>query len=138
SAAAGPRRPQSSTARRKPQMTTDPVTTLIQAIDRKDAAGIRSAYADDARLVAITPNTFQTAEGGDAVAAKLAEWFTTWEEEPAYSFISVTREGDRAVIDFERTSTFEGKPWVVRQAHVLDLGAGGVRAHRMYCCGPKE
>jgi hypothetical protein len=119
-------------------MTTDPVTALIEAIDRKDAAGIRAAYADDARLVAVTPNTFQTADGGDAVAAKLAEWFTTWEEGPAYSFIAVTREGDRAVIDFERTSTFEGKPWVVRQAHVLDLGAEGVRAHRMYCCGPRE
>jgi hypothetical protein len=118
-------------------MSTDPVTALIEAIGRKDAAGIRAVYADDARLVAITPNTFQTAEGGDAVAEKLAGWFTTWEEEPAYSHIAVLREGQCAVIDFERTSTFEGEPWVVRQAHVLDLGPGGIRAHRMYCCGPK-
>ena len=32
----------------------------------------------------------------------------------------------------------EGAPWVVRQAHVLEAGAGGIVEHRMYCCGPRE
>lgn len=117
---------------------TDPVSQLVEAIDRKDADGIRAAYAPDARLVAMTPNTFQVALGADDVAAKLAEWFTTWEDEPAYSFLGTIRSGDRAVVEFERTSTFEGAPWVVRQAHVLQVGPAGIAEHRMYCCGPRQ
>jgi ketosteroid isomerase-like protein len=117
---------------------SDPVSRLVEAIDRKDARGIRGAYAPTARLVAMTPNTFQVATGADDVAAKLTGWFTTWEEEPSYSFIGTVREGDRAVVEFERTSTFEGAPWVVRQAHVLQLGEEGILEHRMYCVGPRE
>jgi ketosteroid isomerase-like protein len=117
---------------------TDHVTRLIEAIDRKDPEGIRAAYATDARLVAMTVSTSQVHEGGDAVTAKMAEWFATWEEEPGYSFLGTVRNGDQAVVEFERTSTFEGAPWVVRQAHVLRLGPEGIREHRMYCCGPRE
>jgi ketosteroid isomerase-like protein len=116
---------------------TDPVSRLVEAIDRKDADGIRAAYAPDARLVAMTPNTFQVAVGADAVAEKLAGWFTTWEDEPAYSFLGTIRSGDRALVEFERTSTFEGAPWVVRQAHVIQVGPAGIEEHRMYCCGPR-
>jgi hypothetical protein len=116
----------------------DHVARLIEAIDRKDPEGIRSAYAGEARLVAMTPNTFQVHEGLEAVIAKLTEWFATWEEEPRYSFIGTVRDGDRAVVEFERTSTFEGASWVVRQANVLTLGPGGITEHRMYCCGPRE
>src|SRR5262245_30826899 len=117
---------------------TDPVKRLVEAIDRKDAAGIRAAYAPDARLVAMTPNTFQVATGADDVAEKLAGWFTTWEEEPHYAFIGTVREGDRAVVEFERTSSYEGADWVVRQAHVMEVGPAGIVEHRMYCLGPRE
>lgn len=117
---------------------SDPVFRLVEAIDRKDAQGIRDAYAPGARLVAMTPNTFQVATGAEDVAAKLAEWFATWEEEPSYSFLGTVRDGDRAVVEFERVSTFEGAPWVVRQAHVIEVGAEGIVEHRMYCCGPRE
>lgn len=114
------------------------VADLIAAIDRKDADGIRGAYASDARLIAMTPNTFQVHEGVDAVAAKVAEWYTTWEEAPAYSFLSMTQDGERTVVEFERTSTYEGATWVVRQAHILTSGPQGIEDHRMYCCGPRE
>lgn len=116
---------------------TDYVTRLIDAIDRKDPEGIRAAYATDARLVAMTPNTFQVHDGADAVTAKMAEWFTTWEEDPGYSFLGTVRNGDHAVVEFERTSIFEGEPWVVRQANVLRVGPQGINEHRMYCCGPR-
>ncbi len=88
------------------------VADLIAAIDRKDADGIRAAYAPGARLVAMTPNTFRVHEGVDAVAAKVAEWYTTWEE--------------------------AGATWVVRQAHILTSGPQGIEDHRMYCRGPRE
>ena len=114
------------------------VADLIAAIDRKDAYGIRAAYAPGARLVAMTPNTFQVHEGVDAVAAKVAEWYTTWEEAPAYSFINTIGDGERIVVEFERTSTYEGATWVVRQAHILMPGPQGIEDHRMYCCGPRE
>lgn len=114
------------------------VADLIAAIDRKDPDGIRAAYAPSARLVAMTPNTFQVHEGVDAVAAKVAEWYTTWEEAPAYSFLSTTEDGERVVVEFERTSTYEGATWVVRQAHILTSGPRGIEDHRMYCCGPRE
>lgn len=116
---------------------TDYVTHLIDAIDRKDPEGIRAAYATDARLVAMTPNTFQVHDGADAVTAKMAEWFTTWEEDPGYSFLGTVRNGDHVVVEFERTSIFEGEPWVVRQANVLRVGSQGISEHRMYCCGPR-
>lgn len=116
---------------------TDPVSLLVEAIDRKDAEGIRAAYAPGARLVAMTPNTFQVAVGADAVAEKLAGFFASWEEEPAYSYLGTIRSGDRALVEFERTSTFEGAPWVVRQAHVIQVGPAGIGEHRMYCCGPR-
>ena len=106
---------------------SDPVTRLVEAIDRKDARGIRDVYAPAARLVAMTPNTFQVAVGADDVAAKLAEFLASWEEEPSYSFLGTVRDGDRAAIEFERVSTFEGAPWVVRQAHLV---AAGRRGHR--------
>ena len=57
---------------------SDPVTQLVEAIDRKDAQGIREVYAPAARLVAMTPNTFQVAVGADDVAAKLAEFLASW------------------------------------------------------------
>lgn len=114
------------------------VADLIAAIDRKDADGIRAAYAPGARLVAMTPNTFQVHQGVDAVAAKVAEWYTTWEEAPAYSFVSTTEDAERIVVEFERTSTYEGATWVVRQAHILTPGPQGIEHHRMYCCGPRE
>jgi ketosteroid isomerase-like protein len=116
---------------------SDPVSRLVEAIDRKDAAGMRAEYAPGARLVAMTPNTFQVAVGAEEVAEKMAGFFASWEEEPSYSFLGTVRDGDRAVIEFERTSTYEGEPWVVRQAHVLELGPEGISEHRMYCCGPR-
>ena len=91
---------------------TDPVSRLVEAIDRKDAAAIRAVYAPEARFFGMTPNTFQRADGADAVAAKVAEWFTTWEEDPSYAFLGTVRDGERAVVEFERTSTFEGAGWV--------------------------
>lgn len=116
---------------------TDPVSLLIEAMDNKDAAGIRAAYAPDARLVTMTPNTFRVAVGADDVSATLAEWYTTWEEEPSYAFLGTIRSGDRALVEFERTSTFEGAPWVVRQAHVMQIGPAGITEHRIYCVGPR-
>ena len=116
---------------------TDPVSRLVEAIDRKDAEGIRAAYAPGARLVTMTPNTFHVALGAEEAGAKLAEWFTTWEEEPSYAFLGTVRSGDRAVVEFERTSTFQGEPWVVRQAHVVQVGPDGIAEHRIYCCGPR-
>ena len=62
---------------------TDPVSRLVEAIDRKDAEGIRDAYAPDARLVAMAPDNFYLMDGADAVAAKLAEWYASWEEDAA-------------------------------------------------------
>lgn len=117
---------------------SDPVSRLVEAIDRKDVAGIRAAYAPGARLVAMTPNTFQVAVGVDDVVEKMAGFFASWEEEPRYAFLGTVRQGDRAVVEFERASAYEGATWVVRQAHVLHLGAGGIAEHRMYCCGPRE
>jgi hypothetical protein len=80
------------------------VADLIAAIDRRDADGIRVAYAPGARLVAMTSNTFQVHEGVDAVAAKVTEWYTNWEEAPAYSFQhdrgrGADRRGVRAYVD---------------------------------------
>jgi hypothetical protein len=69
------------------------VADLIAAIDRRDADGIRVAYAPGARLVAMTSTTFQVHEGVDAVAAKVTEWYTNWEEAPAYSFSVRSRKG---------------------------------------------
>lgn len=116
---------------------TDPVQQLADSIDGMDVPGIRAAYAEGARLVAMTPNTFQVHDGPDAIAAKLGEWFASWGEDPRYSFIGVIREGDRAVIEFERVNTYEGETWVSRQSHTLELGAEGIVTHRMYCCGPR-
>jgi ketosteroid isomerase-like protein len=117
---------------------TDPVSRLVEAIDRKDATAIRAVYAPEARFFGMTPNTFQRADGADAVAAKVAEWFTTWEEDPSYAFLGTVRDGERAVVEFERTSTFEGAAWVSRQAHVMRVGPAGITDHRVYCCGPRE
>lgn len=117
---------------------TDPVSRLVEAIDRKDPAGIRAAYAPEARFVGMTPNTVQVAEGADAVAAKLAEWYVSWGDDPVYSFLGTVRDGERAVVEFERTTTYEGAEWVVRQAHVMRVGPAGILDHRVYCTGPKQ
>lgn len=116
---------------------TDPVSRLVEAIDRKDAAGIRAALAPEVRLAGSVPESFHLIEGADAVAAKLADWYASWEEEPAYSFLRRLEDGDRAVVEFERTSTFENARWVVRQAHVMRVGPEGIEELRVYCCGPR-
>jgi len=116
---------------------TDPVQQLTDSIDRMDVPGIRAAYAEDARLLAMTPNTFQVHDGPEAIAAKLGEWFASWGEDPSYSFLGLVREGDRAVVEFERVNTYEGETWVARQSHTLELGPEGIVTHRMYCCGPR-
>lgn len=117
---------------------SDHVAQLVEAMATKDPDGIRAAFAPNARLVAMTPNTFQVVDGRDAVAAKLAEFFASWEENPEWSYLDVWRDGRVAVVEFERTSTYEGKPFVVRQSHSLVVGDDGVERHRMYCCGPRE
>ena len=119
---------------------SDPVATLVDAMSRKDADAMRAAYAPSARLIAMTPNTFQVADGAEAVGAKMAEWFASWEEDPEWSYLDIWRDdnGAVAVVEFERTSTYEGKPWVVRQSHTLVVGDEGIERHRMYCCGPRE
>ena len=115
----------------------DPVTTLLGAIDRGDADAMRSVYASDACLITMTPNTFNTDEGVDAVTARLADWFLSWEEEPRFAFLGTVCDGNRVFAEFERTSTFEGAHRVVRQAHVMDVGPDGIKEHRVYCCGPR-
>jgi hypothetical protein len=120
------------------ETATDAVTALIDAIGRKDADGMRALYAPDAFLVTMSPNMFHTAQGAEAVAARLAEWYASWEEDPHFSFLGQVRQGDRVAFEFERTSTFEGAAWVVRQAHVVGLGPDGIRDHRIYCCGARE
>jgi ketosteroid isomerase-like protein len=122
--------------RRRPM--SDPVEALVDAMNRKDTDGMRAAYAPHPRLVSMTPNTFQVVDGRDAVAAKLAEFFASWEEDPEWSYLEIWRDGRVAVVEFERTSTYEGKPFVVRQSHTLVLGEDGIEGHRMYCCGPRE
>ncbi|MEW6582393.1 MAG: nuclear transport factor 2 family protein [Actinomycetota bacterium] len=117
----------------------DAVDALVDAIGRKDVDGMRAPYAPDALLVTMSPNMFHVARGRDAVAARLAEWFAGWEESPRFSFLRRLRDGDRRVVELERTSTFEGAGWVVRQAHVMELAPdGSIRDHRIYCCGPRE
>lgn len=114
------------------------VSRYLEAIDRKDAEGIRDALAPDVRMVGMAPDVFYLLEGADAATEKLAQWYASWEEEPAFSFLSLIQEGDRAVAEFERTSTFEDAPWVVRQAHVIELGPDGITELRVYCSGPRQ
>ncbi len=116
----------------------DPVTSLVDAIDRRDADAMRALYEPDARLITMTPNTFLVAEGPDAITERLADWFISWEEEPAFSYIGTIRQGDNVAVEFERTSVYEGEPWVVRQAHMLHVGDATIREHRIYCCGPRK
>jgi ketosteroid isomerase-like protein len=117
---------------------SDPVARLVDAMGAKDPEAMAAAYAPDPRLVVMTPNTFQVIDGRDAVVGKLAEFFASWEENPEWSYLDIWRDGDVAVIEFERTSTYEGKPFVVRQSHTVVLGDQGIERHRMYCCGPRE
>ena len=42
------------------------------------------------------------------------------------------------VIQLERTSTFEGNPWVARQVHLIDAAEDGIHEHRVVCSGPRE
>ena len=114
----------------------DSLKRLIDAIVSRDPDAMRAEYQADARLVTMTPNTFLVAEGPYAIVARLSEWFFEWEQDPHFSFLGTVRDGDRAVLEFERTSTFDGEPWVVRQAHILQLSGGRIAEHRAYCCGP--
>src|SRR5262245_19691558 len=116
---------------------TDPVQQLADGIDRTDVPGIRAAYADGARLIAMTPNTIQVHDAPDATAAKLGAAFASCGEYPHSSFIGVIRDGQRAVLEFERLNTYEGETWVSRQSHTLELRPEGIATHRMYCCGPR-
>lgn len=116
---------------------TDPVSRYLNAIDRKDAEGIRDTLAPDVRMVGMAPDVFYLLEGADAAVEKLAQWYASWGEEPEFSFLSLIQDGDRAVAEFERTSTFEDATWVVRQAHVLELGPEGIAELRVYCSGPR-
>lgn len=117
---------------------SDPVTRLVEAMGKKDPDGIRAAFAPNARLIVMTPNTFQVMDGPDDVAGKLVEFFASWEEDPEWSYLDIWRDGRVAVIEFERTSTYEGKPFVVRQSHSVVVGEEGIERHKMYCCGPRE
>jgi ketosteroid isomerase-like protein len=114
------------------------VSRYLEAIDRKDAEGIRDALAPDVRMVGMAPDVFYLLEGADAATEKLAQWYASWGEEPAFSFLSLIQDGDRVVAEFERTSTFEDAPWVVRQAHVIELGPDGIAELRVYCSGPRQ
>ena len=116
----------------------DRITTLFEAIDRQDSDGMRAAYAPDARLVTMTPNTFKVDTGVDEIGARLTDWYVSWEQEPAFSFLSRIDHDGHVFVEFERTSSYEGDRWVVRQSHVLDVGPDGVREHRIYCCGPRQ
>lgn len=116
----------------------DPISTLIDTIESRDPAAMRALYTSDARLITMTPNTFLVAEGPGAIVERLSEWYFSWEEDPHFSFLGTVRDGDRAVVEFERTSVFEGEPWVVRQAHVIGLAGDAIRDHRIYCCGPRK
>lgn len=117
---------------------SDHVTTLLGAIDGKDPDGMRTAYAPGARLVTMTPNTFNVDEGVEAIGARLADWYASWEEDPSFSFLSRVDDGERVLVEFERTSTYDGADWVVRQAHVMLVDGDGIREHRIYCCGPRQ
>jgi ketosteroid isomerase-like protein len=117
---------------------TDPVSRLVEAIDRKDAQGIRDALAPDVRFAGMVPENFYLMDGADTVAAKLADWYASWEEDPSYAFIGRVQDGDRVVVEFERTSTCEGEPWVVRQVHVMRVSDLGIEELRVYCCGPRQ
>jgi hypothetical protein len=117
---------------------SDPVSRLVEAIERRDPDAIGADYEPGARLVTMTPNTFLLAEGTDAIVARLADWFISWEKEPAFSYIATVRDGHRVAVEFERTSTYHGEPWVVREAHMLQVGDGGIRGHRISCCGPRQ
>jgi hypothetical protein len=116
----------------------EPVAQLVEAMGKKDPDGICAAFAANARLIVMTPNTFQVVDGREDVAAKLSEFFASWEEDPEWSYLDIWRDGRVAVIEFERTSTYEGKPFVVRQSHSVVVGDEGIERHRMYCCGPRE
>lgn len=117
---------------------SDHITAFLGAIELGDPQAVRSVYAPDARLITMTPNTFNTDEGVDAIAARLEEWLLSWEKQPGFSFLSTIRDGNRAFVEFERTSTYEGAERVVRQAHVMDVSPHGIREHRIYRCGPRE
>jgi SnoaL-like domain len=117
---------------------SDPVSRLVDGMGKKDPEAMAAAYAPNARLVAMTPNTFQVLDGRDAVVGKLAEFYASWEEDPEWAFLDIWRDGPVTVIEFERTSTYDGKPFVVRQSHTVVTGAEGIERHRIYCCGPRE
>jgi ketosteroid isomerase-like protein len=115
----------------------DPVTRLLESMERQDAAGLRAAYAPDARLLASVPENFYDLRGAEAIAEKLEQWYASWEEDPSHVFLVVSRTGDRTLVELERTCSYEGARWVARQVHVLEVGEEGIREHRLYCSGPR-
>lgn len=115
----------------------DFASRYIEAVGVKDADGIRAALSPDVRMVGSVPDGFHLLQGAEAAAEKLAAWYASWGEEPSYSFLGRVQDGDRVVVEFERVCTFEGVPWVVRQAHVMELGPEGIAELRIYCSGPR-
>lgn len=115
----------------------DGAAQLLEAIDRRDVAALEAVYAPDSVLVTVTPNTRKVAHGPEAIAALLGEWYASWEEDPGFSWLEVLSHGQRAMVEFERVSTFEGEPWVVCQAHALEWDDDGIRVHRIFCTGPR-
>jgi SnoaL-like protein len=115
----------------------DPVSRLLASMERQDPKGLRGPYAPDARLLASVPEKFYDLRGPEAIGERLIQWYASWEGDPAHAFIEISREGDRTVVELERTSTHKGAAWVVHQVHVFEVGDDGIREHRMYCSGPR-
>ena len=115
----------------------DPVGRLLDSMERQDPDGLRAPYAPDARLLASVPENFYDLRGPEAIGEKLVQWYASWEDDPAHAFLEVSREGERTLVELERTCTYEGASWVARQVHVFEVGEDGIREHRMYCSGPR-
>ena len=99
--------------------TTEVADRFVEALSRRDFAGLAATFADDGRLRGLVPSALREAEGREAIAERFAIWndaedweFLESDVEPVADMVRIrwrvgSTEPDAGRVVFEQTAYAE-------------------------------
>lgn len=110
----------------------EPITQLLEAIQRGDCSGLEGVFAEEATLDSTVPNWRSVAHGRPAVLAELASLYRH-----AGTFDTLERKSlpDGELVVFLLTWEENGIPQAVHQAHILTVQGDRIDKGVIFCGG---
>ena len=116
--------------------TTEVADRFVEALSRRDFAGLAATFAEDGRLRGLVPSTLREAEGRKAIAERFAIWNDREDWELVESDIEPVADLARIRWSIASTDPEAGRV-IFEQTAYAEIGDRGITRMNLVCSGER-